>query len=236
MTRRYFLSSPLTTEAPATVRLENEEAHHLLNVMRGKIGDEVTLFDGTGVEYDVSIERLEKRAVLLAVSARREVNRESTRRLHLGVALPKGDRQQWLCEKLVELGCEELTPLIARRSVAEPVEAAMTRLRRFVIEASKQCGRNRLMRIGSPMSVADFLMMTPPNTQCVFLDASGERFVGASEGVSDAYRAAVGPEGGWSEDEMNAAKAAEWRVVSLGARVLRVETAAIALAARLCAD
>src|SRR6188768_651854 len=119
MTKRYFLSSPLAAELPTSVRLEDQEAHHLLSVMRGKVGDEVTLFDGTGPEYVATIERLEKRAVVLAATTRREVNRESSRRLHLGVALPKGDRQQWLCEKLVELGCDELTPLITRRGVAE---------------------------------------------------------------------------------------------------------------------
>ncbi len=79
-----------------------------------------------------------------------EISREPRVELTLAVALPKGERQKWLVEKLTELGAARLVPLITERGVAQPVEAAMVRLRRAVIEASKQCERNRLMEIAPP--------------------------------------------------------------------------------------
>lgn len=237
MTKRYFLSQPPDLEQSAFVRLDDQEAHHLLHVMRAKAGEEATLFDGSGVEYQAYVREVAKREVTLEIVGRSEVDRESRTRLSLGVALPKGDRQQWLCEKLVELGCDELVPLHTERGVAAPVEAALARLRRTVIEASKQCGRNRLMSIAPPMKLAEFLATPAPAGSKLFLDASGAPLsdVIASVSAADArWRGAIGPEGGWSDEERACAEREGWQCVSLGKRILRIETAAIALAARLC--
>src|SRR6185436_15410174 len=153
MSERFFVEQPITG---STAELVEAEAQHLAKVMRAAVGDEVVLFDGSGAEFAAKVARLSKSVVLLEIVERREINREPRVELTLAVALPKGERQKWLVEKLTELGATRLIPLITERGVAQPVESALDRLRRGVIEASKQCGRNRLMEIAAPERVTDF--------------------------------------------------------------------------------
>ena len=153
MAARYFSSAPIST---STVTLDGPEAHHLLHVMRAARGDDVVLFDGSGAEFDARITHTGRSDVQLEVVARRDVDRENRIALTLGVALPKGDRQKWLVEKATELGVARLVPLATRRSVAQPERSALDKLRRAVIEASKQCGRNRLMAIEPAASLEAF--------------------------------------------------------------------------------
>src|SRR3972149_595754 len=142
MSDRFFSSQPIASEH---VTLAGPEAHHLLHVMRAKVGEQVTLFDGSGAEFDAEIARCGRSEVDLRVLERREIDRELAFELVIGVPLPKGDRQKWLVEKLTELGVTELVPLVTERGVAQPTDSALERLERGVIEAAKQCGRNRLM-------------------------------------------------------------------------------------------
>ena len=238
---RYFSESPIAAEH---VTLGGPEAHHLIHVMRCRPGLRVVLFDGLGGEYAATVTRVGRSEVELAVEPRREVDRELPFSLTLAVALPKGDRQKWLVEKLVELGVTRLVPLVTARSVAQPVAGALERLRRGVIEASKQCGRNRLMEIAPPADGSEFLatasvaavrLLSHPDT--TNLADSGWHAPERSEGrgVPRAIIAAVGPEGGFADEEVAAARAAGWQPVALGRRILRVETAAIYLAAVLSA-
>ncbi len=154
MSDRYFVESPITSDRAV---LSGAEAHHLLHVMRADPGTQVTLFDGSGWEFQSEVRRAGRAEVELAILARQEVDREAACHLTLGVALPKGDRQKWLVEKATELGVARLVPLETERSVAQPSESTLQRLRRAVIEASKQCGRNRLMEVAAPRAWEDFL-------------------------------------------------------------------------------
>ena len=154
MSDRYFVESPVASDRAV---LAGAEAHHLLHVMRAKAGTRVTLFDGSGWQFDAVVERTGRSEVELAIAGRQEIDREAPIAVTLGVALPKGDRQKWLVEKVVELGVARLVPLETERGVAQPVENALERLRRGVIEASKQCGRNRLMEIAEPKAWRAFL-------------------------------------------------------------------------------
>lgn len=234
MADRFFLESP---PVDGRVTLVGDEAHHLAHVMRAKSGDQVMFFDGTGFEYEARVECVGRAAVELTVLARNEVDRELPLDFTLAVALPKGDRQRWLVEKVVELGVRRLLPLETTRGVAQPVEKALARLRRAVIEASKQCGRNRLMEIAEPRRFADFVTNAGGAGPRALADPSGDAGLGT---VVEQLRAAsgpasllvaVGPEGGWTTDELAAARKHGWLVVNLGPRILRVETAAICLAA-----
>ena len=147
------------------------------------------------------------------------------------MALPKGDRQKWLVEKATELGVARLVPLVTERGVAQPGESTLQRLRRAVIEASKQCGRNRLMEIAAPQAWHEFLaghrdvprrLVAQPGATARPMFQTCEQTV-----------AAVGPEGGLTDDELARAVAQGWQPIGLGPRTLRVETAALALAAIL---
>ena len=221
--------------ALGTVRLDGPEAHHLIHVLRAKPGLEVVLFDGSGAEFAARVERVERSAVGLAVYERREIDRESAVQVTLGVALPKGDRQKWLVEKATELGVARLTPLETSRGVAQPVGAALARFERAVIEASKQCGRNRLMEIAAPLPWGDFITEPAPGTALRLVAHPDGKSIHEAMAESQTAREvwlAIGPEGGWADDEMELASNAGWQVVGLGRRLLRTETAAIALAAR----
>jgi 16S rRNA (uracil1498-N3)-methyltransferase len=159
------------------------------------------------------------------------VSRELTRPLTLAVALPKGERQKWLVEKATELGATRLVPLITERGVAQPVEAALDRLRRTVIEASKQCGRNRLMEIAAPVSACALFSQASTADERLIADPAGQPLAATAIGAGTGILAAIGPEGGFAPAELAAAREAGWQPVSLGPRILRIETAAIALAA-----
>lgn len=229
MADRYFVDKSISADR---VTLGGAEAHHLIHVMRATAGTRVTLFDGSGDEFMGAVARVGRSEVELAILAREPIDRELPFDLTLGVALPKGDRQKWLVEKAVELGVTRIVPLRTERAVAQPVEQALARLRRTVIEASKQCGRNRLLRIDEPQSWPEFLEGAA-GAACRLLAHPGhnnqaQRTLSTDDGAAIA---AIGPEGGFTDDEVAPAASAGWQIVDLGPRILRVETAAILLAA-----
>jgi 16S rRNA (uracil1498-N3)-methyltransferase len=219
--------------------LEGPEAHHLIHVKRAKPGERVVLFDGSGAEFSAQVEATRRDRVELSVLERVEVNRELPFELTLGVTLPKGDRQRWLVEKAVELGITRVVPLVTSRSVAEATGGALARLRRTVIEASKQCGRNRLAEIAEPQEWGRFVSYGPegairlvahPASENTSMDAAPP--IGPGEiSSSRSVLLAIGPEGGFADEELASALAAGWTPIDLGPRILRIETAAIFLVA-----
>ena len=231
MARRYY-SERLIDEK--RVELIGDEARHLTQVMRGRVGQIVVLFDGSGAEFDAKIQHVARAKVEFTIVGRREVDRESHAQLTLGVALPKGDRQRWLVEKAVELGVRRLIPLRSNRGVAQPAPSVINRLQRAVIAATKQCGRTRLMEVGASQEAAVFFATASQTTTCWIAHPGGQSLAALLDDLPrrpPPYSMAVGPEGGWTDDEVQAAVDSNWRRVDLGPRILRVETAALTLAA-----
>ena len=238
MSQRFFVEPPIEL---ASIRfLVDQEAHHLGRVMRAKVGDSVTLFDGTGCEFQAEVTTIKRSRVELLIKQRLEIDRELDVELILGAALPKGDRQRWLVEKAVELGVTRLVPLETQRGVAQPTESARMRLARTVIEASKQCGRNRLMSVEKSVSIKSWIKSCQPKINprdCWLAHPGGEPLGIHSSGEEtqtpprESCVLAVGPEGGFVEQEVDVARDAGWRIVGLGPRILRIETAAILLVA-----
>lgn len=224
MSRRFYVDSPIQGDR---AELHSTEAQHASKVMRCRVGDEVILFDDSGAEFSARISRIDRSTVQLNVLERRLIDRELSCLLTIGVALPKGDRQRWLIEKTVELGVTKLVPLITERGVAQPGNKALDRLRRAVVEASKQCGRNRLMRISEPMSVVAFAESVRSATLRLFATPDGQPW---PTDIATEIASCIGPEGGFTEDERNGALADGWTPIALGGRILRIETAAIAVA------
>jgi 16S rRNA (uracil1498-N3)-methyltransferase len=233
MARRCYSETPIDGDRAT---LDGSEAHHLLHVLRATPGTEVTLFDGSGCEFDAEVTACKRSTVELAVTARREVDRELPQPLVLGVALPKGDRQRWIVEKSVELGVTRLVPLVTERSEKQGGE----KLGRYVVEASKQCGRNRLMEIAEPVRWSDWLASDQPmggvsdaEPRRWVAHPTGERPKAAQLAERRPSLLAIGPEGGLSDAEVESAVAAGWELVGLGERILRIETAALGLVACL---
>ncbi|HEX5444216.1 MAG TPA: RsmE family RNA methyltransferase [Pirellulales bacterium] len=234
MPDRYFVTPPVDA---ARAVLRGDEAHHLTKVMRAKPGDEIIVFDGGGCEWRARVAAVQRGEIALELLERHEMDRELGVAVTLAIALPKGDRQRWLVEKSVELGVRRLVPLITDRGVAQPVDNALSRLRRTVVEASKQCGRNRLMEIAAPQPWTGFCAaVAAPGEHRVMADPSGSEDVGnllagwRTSRVASSLVFAVGPEGGWTEGERHSAASHGLQMVSLGPRILRVETAALLLA------
>lgn len=232
MADRYFVEQPI---AARQVRLLGTEAHHLAHVMRAKPGVGVVLFDGSGAEFDGRVHYVGRSEIILDVGERREVSRELPTSIALGVALPKGDRQRWLVEKSVELGVARLVPLVTLRSNARESAASMAKLRRAVIEASKQCGRNRLMEVAEPVELSAFLQMATGSWRWLAhpgAHAASVQTEPPTELPPGEISLAIGPEGGFADAEVTLALQQGWTSVDLGPRILRVETAALALVAR----
>ena len=228
MAERFYVNCELK---PGPVLVQGAEAHHLAVVCRLRPGDAVCLFNGDGHQYPARIEEITRREVALEVFAVESPARELPFHLHVAAPLPRGDRAQFLLEKLTELGVTSFTPLRTARSVVHPRETKLDKLQRYVIEASKQCGRNVLLEVQSMVEWPAFCAAAelPPRRVVAHPGADGTRSMAENEPGYDTV-VAVGPEGGFTEDEVALARAAGWRLLDLGPRILRVETAAIALA------
>lgn len=225
MADRFYTPDPL---GPGEYVLSGSEVHHLASVRRFAPGDHITLFNGDGHDYPAEIVGIGKKAATLNILRAEAVSRELPFTLVVASAMPKGDRADFLIEKLTELGVTRFVPLVTARSVVQPKESSVEKFQRAVIEASKQCGRNRLMSVDVPRTWSAFLRLPDlPSNRFVLHTAEGDlNFPAPGDCVL-----AIGPEGGFTPEEVTAALAAGWRSVSLGPRVLRVETAAIAAAA-----
>lgn len=228
MPRRYYSAAPI--EGPSAT-LGGAEAHHLLHVLRAKPGDRVVLFDGLGAEFDAEVGECQRAEVVLAVGPPRHVQRELACSLTVGSPLPKSERLRWLVEKMVELGVTTFVPLATARSTALR-RGDEEKMRRYVIEASKQCGRNRLMEIAAPCHCRDWLVSGNTPRQLI-AHPGGKSLREVDLGQAMATCLAIGPEGGLTDDEVQTASDAGWLPVDLGPRILRIETAAAVLAAAI---
>ena len=236
MSERFFVEQPIEGDS---AELIDTEAHHVMHVMRLGVGEEVTLFDGSGREFQATIAEITRRTVRLDILHSQSINRERTIPIVLGVVWPKGDRQRWLVEKACELGVARIVPLITERSDETGRRCSDQKLHRAVIEASKQCRRNKLMEISDPLPVDQFLSDLPGDVTGLLADPGGVAWSEFQRHVQDIRKAdedrpvamhlAVGPEGGFTEDEVTLAAGKSWTVVDLGPRILRIETAALAL-------
>ena len=155
MTVRYFV--PDMPNAGGEWELPEGEAHHAATVMRTRVGDRVVLFDGRGHQAQAVVTAVSKRVVRCESEGADYVPRDNAIGMWMGVALPKGERAKELVERLTELGVDRLTPLGCERSPWDVSEGTFAKLTRVVIEACKQSGRNRLMRIDPPARCSDWL-------------------------------------------------------------------------------
>jgi 16S rRNA (uracil1498-N3)-methyltransferase len=203
--------------------------------MRATVGDRITLFDGNGHAAEAEIVELAKARVALRILSRHTEAPPAGHTVVLAAAIPKADRFRWLVEKVTELGVDRLVPLQTTRSVTEPGSNKLDKMRATVIEACKQSGRNRLMAI-EPLTTWESFLTGVQSTDRLFVaDPHGIEFAGLTEIRQDESQVllAVGPEGGFTEAEILQAVKAGGTCISLGPRILRTETAAVALSA-LC--
>lgn len=211
----------------SVVRIVGEEAKHAIRVKRMDVGDRVEVCDGAGMVARCEIVQTgrEGRAGEWWLEARmEEVGHEERARPRVEVwsAVPKGDKVEQMIDGMSQVGVARWRPLYSARSVVEPREGKMARLERHAVESMKQCGRAWVMEIGAGAEMEEALR--GEGVEVVMAEASGERYVasGARE-----IRVLVGPEGGWTEGEVEKARASGARVCTFGVHVMRIEVASV---------
>jgi 16S rRNA (uracil1498-N3)-methyltransferase len=223
---RLYVATPLGTSA--LVELDAAQANYLGNAMRLKLGDQLLLFDGKSGEWLAEVAAAaKKRMTLTVVEPTRP--QESVPDLWLAFAPVKKGRVDWLVEKAVELGVARLLPVVTQRTIVDKLN--LERMRAHIVEAAEQCGRTALADIDAPVKLDAFLKGRDPARALYFADETG------GEPAISTFKAGpalilTGPEGGFAPEEASAIRAAaNTKAISLGSRILRAETAALAAVA-----
>jgi len=234
---RFYCPIPVLTEQE--LELPASVAHHV-RVRRLKDGDNVVLFDGRGGEIAGVLSFAEKKTFVL-MGQHNPKEAELSGEITLIQALPSGDKMDWIIEKAVELGVHRLIPVAAQRSVLRlsgpRLEKRLEHWRGIITSASEQCGRNRLMQLEAPQSLEQALAATLPR-QRLLCDPEAAYTLAQHLEVSlqeqkevSALSLLIGPEGGWSPDEVATAARQGVTKIKFGSRVLRTETAGLAMVA-----
>lgn len=233
MSRRRFYVTPEHIN-DSIVILSAEEAHHLARVLRLRTGDEAFVFDGCGREYRCRISVIEKASAQLEIVDELKEAVESPLRLTLAQALAKGEKFDFIVQKASELGVSAIAPIVTDYTdikLSDDSSARrLDRWKRISLESLKQSGRRKLVEILSPASLNDFVKSMPStNTMLVLSERGGLPVKDALSAASTDVNlvAMIGPEGGWSDSEFDLFQGLGCKMITLGPRVLRTETAAI---------
>jgi len=217
------------------VWLEGAEARHLSRVLRVTVGDEVAVFDGSGIECIGVVERVDRARAKIEILRREQVDRDPKVAVTLGVALVKSRAMALVIEKCCEMGLRELVPVEMRRSVprvADKEATLLDRWRRYAIEASKQCGRTTITTIAAPRPLRAFLARADDYDVALACTTEGDaprlREVLAAHAGAGSVCYLIGPEGGLEAEELRSAQDYGFVPVTLGKSTLRTETAATA--------
>lgn len=239
MIPRFHCPPSHCTLAPgAHVELPEVAAHHALRVLRMKSGDPLVLFDGAGGEWQAEIKVGAGRTAQATLKTFAARDSESPLHVTLVQALPGGDKMDWVVEKSVELGIAAIQPVAAKRSVVRLAEERMARRvthwNHIASAACEQCGRNRVPVVAPIIDLPQYLAAaSAQNALRLMLAPAGEATLAALPRPAQPVIVLVGPEGGWEEGELLAARAAGFQTLRLGPRVLRTETAGAAMLAAL---
>ena len=232
---RFHCPAPLHTGL--ALALPAGAARHV-QVLRLQPGDVITLFNGEGGEFDATVTRMGRSDVEVEVGAHRPVEREAARAVHLLAGITANDRMDWLVEKATELGVASITPMAAERSVlklkGERADKKLAHWQGVAVAAAEQCGRNRVPTIHPAVNLKEWLAQpTVEAERWVLSLAPGTQAVAAVNSGTRPVLVLSGPEGGLAPTEEAAALAAGFLPVTLGSRVLRAETAPLALLSAL---
>ena len=240
---RVFIEAEL--QSGSLVELPWETGAHLAKVLRARSGDEVVLFNGDGREFTGVIEKVQGSHVSAAIGAARSMDRESPFQLTLVQCVPRGDRMDFIVQKATELGVMRIVPVLSQRSVVRLDESQsvskQAHWRAVAVSACEQCGRNRVPSVDAPLPLLNYLgglavqatagdvlrlVLEPERAQRI--ERSGRSIDMASSPSASRAQIAIGPEGGFAPEELEAFDLSTFSRLALGPRVLRTETAAIA--------
>lgn len=233
MTRRRWIADSWTA---TTASLTGEQAAHLARVLRAAPGQVYDIVAG-GFLYRAAITSVQPEEVVFTLHE--ELESEASLQLHLLLAVFKFDHMEWAIEKATELGVDGITPILARRTEKHLSQAAAKRVdrwRRIALESSKQSRRTTIPTIAEPASLKSALESANESMRILLSETEQDHTIASvlkSAPAAATYALAIGPEGGWTAEEMGLFVAQKWQPVTLGPRILRAETAAISAIAIL---
>lgn len=226
---RLCVEQPLV--AGSELLLPADAAHHLSVVLRAKVGQAVVLFDGAGSEAQAHITECMRKNVTVKIESVAAVNRESPLHIHLAIGVSRGERMDFVLQKSTELGVNSITPLLCERTEVrlsdERWQKKQEQWQKIIVGACEQSGRTVLPTLHAAKSLAECLVSDNSERRFVLHHRSDSTLSAAQE-KPHSVLLLIGPEGGLSEDEIAVALAANCRALTLGARVLRTETAPLA--------
>jgi 16S rRNA (uracil1498-N3)-methyltransferase len=235
MAARFYVDAPLRAGSVCT--LSEDAAHHAIHVLRLREGEEVTLFNGRGGEFAARIASIQRLRIAIDLLQHRPIEREAPLRVTLVQGVSAGEKMDSTVRKAVELGVAEVQPVLAARSVARPkgerAENRRAHWQKVVIAACEQCGRNRIPEVQPLIPVAEY--RAPGPAMKILLSPLSELPLSKISFQGNEFVIVAGPEAGFTAAEEAALAAAGFIPASLGPRVLRTETAAVAALAALSA-
>jgi 16S rRNA (uracil1498-N3)-methyltransferase len=230
---RFFVDESLQPESD--VALPDDVVHHLVRVLRSEAGTRFQLFNGAGGAFTAELVAAGKKTAVARLLEHLPDDHESPLRTHLGQVMSKGDRMDYAIQKATELGVTEITPLVSERCELklrgeERADKKLEHWRRVAMSACEQCGRNRLPLIHPPQELSGWLAQVKAGLRLVLAPALAG---GLPVEIPASVALLVGPEGGLSAAELEAARASGFQPWQIGPRVLRTETAPVAALALL---
>jgi 16S rRNA (uracil1498-N3)-methyltransferase len=229
---RFYIPNPHIQNG--LLKIEGDEVKHIRKVLRLKAGDAILVFDGLGKEFEGTIIEEERSSVMVKIQHIFSSRGDSSLEVTLAQSLLKGEKMDYLIQKATELGVKEIIPFFSSRSV--PLLEKSRGLKRhhrwekIAIEASKQCGRVVVPKVESLQDYSDVLRSASPDSlRLILWEKGGIKLKEALERSREKTKIffVIGPEGGFSQDEVDQAKRAGFVAVTLGRRVLRAETASL---------
>ena len=219
------------------ITLPDAAAHHVARVLRLRIGDLVTLFDGSGGEYAASIHEVSKKEVVVDVGKFSDVERESPLRITLAQGLSVGDKMDDTLQKAVQLGMVEFAALETQKSIVrlsdERAQKRFQHWQHVAISACEQSGRNRIPVVREVTPFADFVQTSDAKATRLLLTPRSDKYLNILNNLSADIILLCGPEAGLSDNEEALAIKSGFIAVRLGPRILRTETAALAAIAAM---
>ncbi|MFT4058158.1 MAG: 16S rRNA (uracil(1498)-N(3))-methyltransferase [Legionella sp.] len=212
------------------LELSPEASQHVGVVLRMQVGERLTLFCGDNREFGATIIAVKKKQVSVMVETVTTINIESPLSIHLGQAISKGERMEWVMQKAVELGVATIRPIITTRCVVkldkERMAKKLHQWQAIVIAACEQCGRNTVPKVHQPVYLQEYLQEAQADLKLI-LEPETDNNWRAYDVQKNTIALLIGPEGGFSEAEVQLALSQDFQPLSLGPRILRTETAAI---------
>ena len=214
----------------SNVVIDKAASHYLAKVLRLQPGRGLTLFNGDGYQYSAVITCVNKKSVETSVDTKHHITTESPLQTELAIGISRGERMDWVLQKATELGVSSLVPLITERTEVklnpERTAKKMRHWQQITISACEQCGRNVLPQLQPPKTLASYIEMASADVK--FVLAANKQADATNREVPASVALLIGPEGGLCEQEIELANAGGFQGLSLGARVLRTETAPLA--------